>query len=327
MVRIFADDEFETVACPNCGGHDFVVLATTDRYRMGLRTVGCSGCGLVLTNPRPSSERMKKFYAEEYRCFYTGYQKPSDEYVAKFGRAERAEHHALYLSRAGALRSGMRVLDVGCAEGSLLKAIGDLFPDAERYGVEPNREFVAFAEQRAKLRRVWPTIESVLSDAAAPPFDLVTLVHVLEHVNQPVEVLSGLCSKLAEGGRLYVDVPDIGAYRDINMLHVAHLFHFSERTLAFTARKAGFEIAAVERHHPPAHPPSVRMLLSLARTPTKALDASASQTAPEWSNVRRAMSGSRMYFFRKSILGRLVWGIAGKLLRLIKPPRSTKLGI
>ena len=322
MTQIFANDQLETIDCPNCGGKSFAVLATTDRYKMGLRTVGCSGCGLVLTNPRPSAERMKKFYAEDYRRYYTGFSKPSAEYIAKFRRAERATHHVRYLSSAGVLTSARRILDVGCAEGSLLKAIRDECPQSERYGVEPNPDFRSFAARYADTRHIWPTSEEVLFDSGFSSFDLITVIHVLEHVSDPVAFLSALSAKLSNHGQVYVDVPDIASYRDIDVLHVAHLYHFSETTLEFAARKAGFDVVAMERHNPPSHPTSVRALLAPRNDSATALPQThpnAERSAQDWDNIRQAMARSRGYFLRKSLLGRLVLNGPKRLLRLLLP--------
>ena len=51
----------EQVACPLCQGIEFERLAATDRYNMGLVTVGCLGCGLVMTNPQPTAEALDDF--------------------------------------------------------------------------------------------------------------------------------------------------------------------------------------------------------------------------------------------------------------------------
>ena len=276
-----------------------------------------------MTNPRPSSERMKRFYAEDYRRYYTGFKAPSAEYIARFRRAERADHHVRYLSEFGILVSGIKVLDVGCAEGSLLKALQDRCPQSERYAVEPNPDFGTFAKSHAGVRRLWITSDDVLADDTAPQFDMITIVHVLEHAANPVEFLSQLKSKLAPGGHVYVDVPDLAAYRDIDMLHVAHLFHFSQDTLALVARRAGLEVVSIERHAPPEHPRSVRAVLRTGLV--SALDVKpfmTTQGAPDWDNVRGAMARSHRYFLRRSLAGRIVFNAPRRLLRLVGGGRS-----
>lgn len=321
MALAFKLDDLERIDCPLCGQSSFEVLATTDRYKMGLHTVGCVGCGLVLTNPRPSKQAMAQFYAHDYRRYYTGFQSPSEAYIQKFRRRERADHHADYLDRAGLLRPALRVLDIGCAEGSLLKAIEDRCPTGQFYGVEPNPDFVEFARNYLDLKKTYSSVEDWLADSEAPPFDLVTIVHVLEHVENPVAFLAQLRGKLAQGGRIYIDVPDISAYGDIDMLHIAHLFHFSCATLTLTAEEAGYEVALIEQHAPPAHPLSVRMILAdSASHPSASSPPAEGRTVgppDEWDAVRRAMSRSRSYFFRRSTLGRILLRGPRRLMRML----------
>jgi 2-polyprenyl-3-methyl-5-hydroxy-6-metoxy-1,4-benzoquinol methylase len=318
MSHMFTQDELETIPCPNCGGSRFTSLATNDRYRMGLTTVGCEGCGLVMTNPRPSPARMEKFYAEEYRRYYTGFKQPSAEYIAKFRRAERARHHVDFLQAAGLLRPGMQVLDIGCAEGSLLKAIRDRVPDARLYGVEPNPDFAAFARTHAKLEGGWRKLEDLLADPDAPQFDLVTIVHVFEHVPNPPAFLASIRQVLAADGAIYIDVPDIAAYRDLDMLHVAHLFHFSRVTLSDAAHRADLAVTVLAQHTPPAHPISIRTVLRAGGADVSpGSGENAADRQSNWGHVRRAMRGAPLFFFRNTPAGRVLLRGPRRLARLL----------
>ena len=44
--------QFESVPCGLCGGEDFDVIATKDRYGLDNRVVTCKHCGLIQTMPR-----------------------------------------------------------------------------------------------------------------------------------------------------------------------------------------------------------------------------------------------------------------------------------
>jgi len=107
---------------------------------------------------------------------------------------------------------------------------------------------------------VFPSLEEVKARNRGP-FDCVIVIHVLEHVDHPVHFLLSLRDFLTPGGAIYVDVPDAGAYRSLDDIHLAHLFHFTPRTLAETARQAGYRVADMNRHRPPRHPASLRCTL------------------------------------------------------------------
>lgn len=65
------------VACPIRGATEFVMLARVDRYRMGIQTCQCAGCGLIRTNPMPKASDLATFYRQSYRRFYRGVEEPS----------------------------------------------------------------------------------------------------------------------------------------------------------------------------------------------------------------------------------------------------------
>jgi hypothetical protein len=63
--------QFEPVDCPVCEASNFHTLAEKDRYGLYCSNVVCSGCGLVMINPRMTDSSYNKFYNLEYRPLYT----------------------------------------------------------------------------------------------------------------------------------------------------------------------------------------------------------------------------------------------------------------
>ena len=57
----------EETACAVCGRREYEVVSLVDRRSRPLRTVMCTGCGLIWTNPRPSIGDVNRYYAPEYR--------------------------------------------------------------------------------------------------------------------------------------------------------------------------------------------------------------------------------------------------------------------
>ncbi len=254
----------EQVACPLCQSAKFERLAATDRYNMGLVTVGCLGCGLVMTNPQPTAEALEDFYANHYRHFYSDFGPshgiPTAEHI-RFAHIDRrcAVTAALLVAR-GELRTGMVVLDIGAAEGSMLKAMGDQVPSTRRIAIEPNPTFGRFAMAHAGCE--WHASLADLRASLPPPIDLIIINHVMEHMKHPVQVLELLKPMLAPNARVYIEVPDVLEYRKLKVLHIAHLYHFSADTLVHLATNAGFEVRLIEKHAPAKHPLSLRCVLA-----------------------------------------------------------------
>lgn len=248
--------ELEIQACPLCGGDSFTRLANNDRYLMGLTTVGCNRCGLVQTNPRPSPRALDDFYRLHYRRFYQNAKKPDQEYVAALHKDVRLQYTAEYFQSTLKLPANAVVLDFGCGEGSLFAAMRKAGFTGEFYGVELNAEFGEYASEVGNA--------TVFNEIKSPkPVDLIIINHVLEHLLDPIQTLQRLAGLLSPHGRIYMDVPDAAEYGAINDLHIAHLLHFSARTLSLVATAAGLAVESLEKHAPPHHPRSVRLVGTL----------------------------------------------------------------
>jgi len=272
----------ESVACPLCGAADCEPLAGIDRYAMGLATVGCRACGLVQTRPRLTAQAFDDFYRHDYRAYYQGVVEPSAAYVRQMNKSTRLAATVAWLREAGALDERLAVLDVGCSEGTLFAALRAGGFTGPLLGVEPNEAFRTYA---AKAHGA----EIVASEEAMPAewrgrVGLGTMIHVLEHVADPVATLARLRGFLAPTGRLYLDVPDAGQYASVNDLHVAHVFHFGAATLRATIVAAGLQATTLEAHGPLGHPPSLRAIATPSDRPA---EATAHGDRTGWAPIRR----------------------------------------
>jgi len=71
-------------------------------------------------------------------------------------------------------------------------------------------------------------------------FDVILVCHTLEHLVNPVELLSDLGSRLTDGGAMYVEVP-LGCWREYRSISdpITHVNFFSEQSLAGCLSRAG----------------------------------------------------------------------------------------
>jgi SAM-dependent methyltransferase len=303
----------QSISCPICASTGFEVLSRADRYRMGVCTAQCAKCGLVMTNPMPTADALNAFYKSTYRVYYRKVQSPSAEHILELGLGVRAEYTAGVLQAQGLITQGSAILDVGCAEGSLLRAIASRCAGTLRVGVEPNPHFAAFAERWAGA-----CVHDDLSAAAkvVADYDLIIVNHVLEHVRDPVAFLSHLGTLLKPEGVIYIDVPDATRYGSLADLHIAHLFHFTPASLRNLAGAAGLMAALVERHDPPRHPQSLRAILR--RGPQAVATHDDPDAAAVRRRVRRIDRFAPWYFVRRSLPARLLLGVPARLWRVLK---------
>lgn len=88
-------------------------------------------------------------------------------------------------------------------------------------------------------------------DAFGVKFDLVSLVYVLEHLEDPFSLIHGLHQDMNPGALLYIEVPDSICFErkapDDDIFNSCHLWMFSPTTLSRFLRLAGFKILAIKR--------------------------------------------------------------------------------
>jgi SAM-dependent methyltransferase len=130
-----------------------------------------------------------------------------------------------------------RVLDIGAGTGYGLAAFVDQGWSVVGLEPDPSRARVA---RGLGLEIVDTALEKYCLQGR--DFDLVTLIHTLEHFHDPMGSLKAIASQIRDGGYLYVEVPDILNYvtwRD--SLHFAHLSNFSVCTLSQVLAGAGLD--------------------------------------------------------------------------------------
>jgi 2-polyprenyl-3-methyl-5-hydroxy-6-metoxy-1,4-benzoquinol methylase len=221
---------------------------------MRLTCAGCNTCGLIQICPRPTDSALTEFYKNDYRSFYQGIKNPSDEYITQMRKNERLDYTVAHLKLSIDFDRIEKLLDFGCSEGALFKAFSRAGFTGRMVGIEANPEFAAFATSTPGV-----TVHSSLADINEP-VDLVIVNHVLEHLTRPREILLALRGRLNAGGRLYIDVPDAEQYSSIQDFHIAHVAHYTSRTLHQLVRDAGYVVLELEKHEPPSHPKSLRLL-------------------------------------------------------------------
>ncbi len=153
-----------------------------------------------------------------------------------------------------------RALDVGCGTGAYLRFLGRRIPCVERAGIELDPDRAARARSADPEARI--LVGDALETLAAvqPPFDLITLWDVFEHVPEPARLLAKMTTLLEPTGTLFIQtihersvVPALGrlAYRlsggrvtaPARRTHEAHhLVFFTLAGLQTMARGAGLGI-------------------------------------------------------------------------------------
>ncbi|MCR4333509.1 MAG: class I SAM-dependent methyltransferase [Patescibacteria group bacterium] len=134
---------------------------------------------------------------------------------------------------------GTTVLDIGCGSGFLL---GELAKKGKRvFGVEPNHELATLLRKRyPAISIAEKTVESL--EEVPGVFDTITLLDVLEHVEDDVAALHKIYKKLVPGGQLVLVVPAhqiLYGKRDVAM---GHYRRYGKEELFSKISSVGFTI-------------------------------------------------------------------------------------
>lgn len=208
-------------ACPVCGSERRASWLTA----LGFSLVRCADCGHRYSAEVLTARRLSHAYYEEH-----------DADLAARTMAAKRQRFVQYAEALPEVfaRPG-RVLDVGCNAGELLS----LFQERgwQVAGVEMSPNPAAYAAKRLNAPVFNGPIEDYQLDG--PPFDLITMVHLLEHLHDPGATLRRLRDWLAPGGGLLIEVPNAddmllpllrGSYRPL--CPGDHVSFFDERSLA-----------------------------------------------------------------------------------------------
>ncbi|APV49656.1 hypothetical protein BWI17_08180 [Betaproteobacteria bacterium GR16-43] len=211
--------------------------------KLGMKIVACPECGLTYSRNILRDEYDRQLYVES--ASQTSYQ----DLKRNSAYAELERIKSLYLvQRLGEYRAPPgRLLDIGPGSGKLLEAA--MQSGWRAVGIEANAEFAAAC--RAHGIEI---LEGFFPDVlpAGERFDAITLLDVLEHLAQPLELLRLARERLVPGGVLVVQVPNVDSLlvqlegaRNTNFCH-GHWSHFNTATLSRIGRSAGLETLAVE---------------------------------------------------------------------------------
>jgi SAM-dependent methyltransferase len=233
---------WEETACLLCGGERWAPVVAAGDAQVGghglmFAVVRCQACGLCWTNPRPAPHSIGRFYPAHYRPHRPERGGKRQRWWRR-PRARFEEHRLLPLHGRG------RLLDFGCGGGSFLERL-------QRAGWQvTGMDVSAEAVQKVRSNLGVAAVQGSLPhpELLDETFDVITMIHSLEHVHRPLDVLRAAWALLAPGGQVVVAVPNIDslAFRWFGPRWYAldlprHLTHFTPATLALMLRAAGFE--------------------------------------------------------------------------------------
>lgn len=203
---------FANNICGFCGSQ----VTNSGRFRSdGIELLSCAACGSSRVEVIPTD--LDNLYKNDYfksqlnpQIGYADYDK------SNLGKLLWVKQ-LIDLILANPPKS---VLDIGCADGSLLSLFG---PEVSKFGIEPNIEMADLVKKR-DIEILGHYIESTYS---SHKFDSVIGISLLEHLVDPYIAMTKIVELLETNGVFVLDIPcDSGESNDVWLsTSLEHLWH------------------------------------------------------------------------------------------------------
>ena len=223
----------------------------------GKEILHCTNCDYAMTPPAPSQENSEIYDDPEY---FDGW---GSNMQFDYDRFEPEVHRQVceYLDFIEQHAQGESILDVGTGSGLLLHLARERGYEVE--GTDLSKHVSDTLPAKSGLIVHHGALEGIHFTRR---YDIITMLHVLEHTTNPLSTIECARDLLNEGGSIVVVVPN---YRSIDTRikdllsqmklksrpykHLAlghHNFVFSTRSLEQLGRKAGLTITRCETRQP-----------------------------------------------------------------------------
>lgn len=171
----------------------------------GYTYVECTNCGHSYTTSRPSAQSLAEFYSSNSYWSQTTYANKKT-YQSRLEQIARPKFN-FALQDLNSKSSTQRWLDIGCGIGDLLYIARDHGFDT--CGLELSESSRDFALKEFQLTLLPYDLKDYISNYPdSPQFTVVSLIGLLEHVPNPVDILKSSISLLEDDGLVMIQVPN-----------------------------------------------------------------------------------------------------------------------
>ena len=224
-----------TESCPIC----FHSAPINFRQINGFEVWKCTCCQLLWV-PNVDEKILREFYDAEYfkssGAIFGYHNYLEDEKILRLN----ARYILANLPKFNGIPS--KILDIGCAHGFLMDEARKL--SWEPYGVELSQEAVNYAVNHLRLKVFQGSV--LRADFSDNMFDYVTILGVLEHLQDPVRVIRETQRMLKPSGYLAITTIDTNALMKLFKVKLPeHLYYFSAHNLSTLLHSCGYEVIKI----------------------------------------------------------------------------------
>ncbi len=202
----------------------------------GTLLLSCLGCGSLVTDTTTEWRRACDASFADFEV-YAQSNGIEEKTFSVDGSAKSRSSALTSLLEISGLTFGESWLDFGCGNGSFLRQMARDFPGMTAFGIEYDERHRSSVLGIPDAGGFGTSIE----DITPIEFKTVSMIHVLQHIENPLLLLKKLVSRLKPGGQLLIQVPHI--WTNPYVLAVGdNATHFDLPSLKRLVRLAGLEI-------------------------------------------------------------------------------------
>lgn len=208
------------------------------RLRIPLTVVKCEQCDLVFLHPRPDKklgiEYFDKAYSNAEGFEDIGYFRDDDAIFA------RNQERFKIISRIPA--PNKKILDFGAGQGHFVKICRDEGWSA--IGIEQSNEAIKKTKEQFGFDLLYD-----LSSLEKRSIEIITLWDVIEHLENPREILLMLSEYLVDDGHIVIETANINSFdfhikkKKWTFWLMDHFYYYSNYTLKYLLNTLGFTLA------------------------------------------------------------------------------------
>lgn len=218
--------------------HGRHVLNTQDKFSLYY----CKACGCTfLGGLNIDASYHRKYYQQDYYGNRTEF-KILNFFIDKLREWSLKKKHNL-ITKYFPKNKKLKILDIGCGTGAFLESLDD--NKFEKYGIEVNKE----GWQVCKEKKLKVFNKDILRLNIQDKFDVITLWHVLEHLEKPMENFKKIRKIMTDDGILICATPNtdslgfkIGRYNWFHLDSPRHLVLYNKKSINYLNKKSGFKI-------------------------------------------------------------------------------------
>ena len=221
----------------------------------------------LTVSPKPSDEEIEKYYLSE---FYNNAHKDNKKGLPDSSLIKQKKDKEFHEIRFKDMFNNIKeikgkikkssILDIGCGYGEFLSYMKKQKLDC--YGLELSEDAIDYIKKFKKGIKIKQfNITKGLDGYGKKKFDIISLLSVLEHSQDPIKLLKSINKILNKNGILIIDVPN-----DFNAFQLAavkkfkikkywffpprHLNYFSLKSLRHVLKKCKFKIKIAQSSFP-----------------------------------------------------------------------------